>query len=221
MPKSSFSSYTKVRLVLTGLLLFGLLAACGDNTATNQPNTGGQVPPNTAAPMPTNTHTPLSIATVAQGPTATPAPNITTVPAMTPYDPNMPIPTPKPFPTGKPVAGITNFGTTENLHGQFINAEAMQKFLDAYAQGQSGQSEYVLYTTEGAPLPTRFVYKGIGREVTLIADSTRDGYTAPEDRKIETYTCQQLTEISTHLEVTGCVDSKANKVAYGFDFPLH
>ena len=205
MEKQPILSNAKIGLVLAGLVL-ALLSACGDRTSPNSAVPGGQVPPNTVAPQPTNT----------------PAPQVTidTRPAVTPFDPDSPVPTPKPYPTGQPVAGVSNFGTTVNVHGKVTNIEAEQKFLEAYKQGQPGQWEYVLYTIEGAPIPNRFVYKGTGRKLTLISDGTRDGFAAPEDRKIVTYTCQELIEAGKYLGVSGCLDSQGHKTE-DYDFPLN
>lgn len=204
MPNLHCYSDIKTGLIITGLLL-GLLAACGDNP-TNQPAIGGQVPPNTAAPQPT----------------ATPAPMVTidTRPAVTPWDPKIPIPTPTPYPTGQPVAGnIPNFGTTVNAHGKISNAEAQEKFLEAYAQGKPGQWEYVVYGIDSGPTPQRFVYRGNGRQYTLLTDNTKDGFAAPEDRIIKEYTCQNLTKSAKFLNFGDCIDNKGEK-NLGWSLPL-
>lgn len=222
MSNSHFSINKKIGLALTGLILWGLLAACGDSTTTNQPGIGGQVPPNTVAPRPTATTTPLPIATVASLPTNTPSPNVTidTRAAITPWDPNVPYPTWTPFPTGKPAAGdIPNFGTTINVHGKVTNGEAMQKFLDAYAQGKPSQWEYIVYGIDSGPIPQRFVYRGNGRQFTLLTDNTKDGFAAPEDRIIKEYTCQTLTRSAKSLDFGTCVDNKGEKTS-GWGLPI-
>lgn len=219
MPESHFSSNAKIGLILIWLILLGLLSACGDYTVTKQPYIGGQVPANTAATQPYN------IGTVAPQPTVTPAytsallptnipaPNITidTRPAITALDPNVPIPTLKPYPTGMPVADAPNSGTTENRYGKFTNAEAMQKFLDAYAQGKPRQWEYLVYGIDSGPIPHRFVYRGNGRQYTLLIDNTKDGFAALEDRVIREYTCEGLTKAASFLDFGTCVDSKGVK----------
>jgi len=99
-------------------------------------------------------------------------------------------------------AALPNYGVTTRHFNGVENADAKQRFLDAYDAGRPGRWELVLYTTEGDPITWDVVYTGHEPQVRVLRDATKDRYAGRPKRSA--YVCTALVKDQWGLSATGC-----------------
>ncbi len=150
------------------------------------PSTSGQppvvVPPTRPTPGPT--HSPTSF------PATQPSPTVPVFPTV---------------PRIEQFAALPDYGVTTRHFDRVENADAKDRFLDAYSAGRPGRWEMVHYTIEGDPVSLHVVYAGHETQVRLLRDATKDRFAG--HRKRSAYLCTALVEGQGQLSATGCTAS--------------
>lgn len=96
------------------------------------------------------------------------------------------------------------YRTTRNLMFEDMNKAARQRFLAAYGRGQPSRWEYVITTNEGDPISYLLIYEGLGKQVRLVYDTTRDKFAGEGGRRVTQYSCQALRERADDLLLINC-----------------